>query len=170
MAGYVDQVRPIIAAHAAGVRHASLHQHRRGLRVPIAGRRAEAFGADVQVFPEHFTGQLHDVLLLFQRQGVEGFVFVAVISHLMPALDNRLALFRPVLHDPGRDEERRRKAELVQQVEQSWQRPVRTVATKTEILGFVPDRAVEHGIAGRAVEVEGQGQAGLVLVGPGGLG
>ncbi|MNP55295.1 hypothetical protein D3C76_1499260 [compost metagenome] len=97
-------------------------------------------------------------------------MLVAVVRHLMPALDNRLALFRPVLHDPGRDEEGRRQAELVEQVEQPWQCPVGAVATEAEVLGLVPDRAVEHGIAGGAVEVEGQGQAGFVLVRPGGLG
>ncbi|MNC48360.1 hypothetical protein D3C75_974690 [compost metagenome] len=97
-------------------------------------------------------------------------MFVAVIRHLMPALDNRLTLFRPVLHDPGRDKERRRQTEFVEQIENPRQRPVRAITAEAEILGLAPDRAVEHGIAGGAVEVEGQGQAGFVLVRPGGLG
>ena len=66
------------------------------------------------MLPEHLAGFVHDVLLLLQSQGIEGLVFVTVVRHFMPSLDNRLALLRPVLHDPGRDEESRRNPELVE--------------------------------------------------------
>ena len=95
---------------------------------------------------------------------------VTVIGHFMPAFDDRLALFWPVFHHPCGDEEGRRNTEVVEQIQQAREGTVRAITTETEIFRLVPDRAIQHGVAGRAVEVEGQRQAGCMPAGPGGLG
>src|SRR5688572_12730970 len=134
--------------------------------MPVTGRRAKTLSTDAQKLPENLAGFLHHPQLFLRADGVKRLMTVTVIRHFMAASDNRLTLFRPVLHDPRGDEKCRRKLVIIKQIKNALQRAVGSVSAEGKVIRFLPEGAVKHRITGRAVEVKRQRHAAAFVLQP----
>ena len=128
--------------------------------------RAETHRRHAKAAGKYVPRLSYDLALLLYRAILEDLVPMAVIGEFMTLLEDALAAVRPVLDHPGRDKEGRSQIMFRQKVEQAGQGAPGPVSAFGKITEIVQQTAVQHRIACRAVEIEGERHRALMVVGP----
>src|SRR5215468_7251566 len=164
----VDAVGQVRVERVAVVDEAVLLEELHGVLARIRGRRPRAKRLHAQDLLEDVQALHEQLFFLFPALESRGpLVQIAVLAHLVAALDDLLAERRVTLDDPAGDEDARLDVVAVQEVEDARHAGLRAVGAHRHVEVPVGEGRIALDPRGLAVEVERHHDRAAGTLGPG---